>query len=168
MSMSAVVGLGLGLVFLASGPALAEAHYAKPGALGNAASAQVRLSIRIPALLRMRMVRAQRTVDVPGTGAPAPHVEVADAGTLEVQSNARAPCELKVRITDPDVVAVDVEGLEEPVTVSPEGLTVQLRPTPPGGDRTRRYDLRYRLTFAEGARPGPRPMPVAYTMSAGQ
>jgi hypothetical protein len=88
-------------------------------------------------------------------------VDIRSAATLEVQSNLRSSYEIRLEITDPDVLAVEIEGLGGRVTVQHGGTEVRFNPAREEG-YTRRHVLDYRVFLAEGARPGQRPLPVAY------
>jgi hypothetical protein len=93
-------------------------------------------------------------------------VDVPDAIELEVQSNLRSGYEMRFEIVDPDVLAVEVEGFGRKLTVTPGGVSVRMEPTT-NAQRTRQHLLHYRVKYAEGARPGPRPLPVAYSVISG-
>jgi hypothetical protein len=125
------------------------------------ASAPLNFSIRIPALLRVQTLASQPMFDVPPASSV---VEVREAATLEVQSNLKSGYEIRFEITDPDVIAVEIEGLGVRVTVPRSGLGVRFTPARES-NHTRRHVLDYRVVLAEGVRAGPRPVPVAYSVA---
>jgi hypothetical protein len=131
---------------------------------GSSASARLAFSIRIPPLLRLRSTEAGAVVELPASGSRV--VEVSRAATLEVQSNLRAGYELRFEIRDPDVEAVEIAGLGQPVSLTPGGRSVRFGRIA-ASDATRRHVLHYTIRYTQGARPGPRVMPVAYSVSAG-
>jgi hypothetical protein len=128
------------------------------------ARAALNFVIRIPPMLRMTTLWARDTIEVPAAnGARA--IAVSDAASFEVQSNMKA-YELRFHITDPDVVAVEVEGLQHAVTVPREGLSLRFDARADIGRMVRR-ELAYRIILAAGAKAGPRRMPVMYSVHAG-
>lgn len=145
--------------FLGYAPASASA--ASSAAL-EAAKAHLNFVIRIPELLRLRTVQAQQMIEV-AEGSRV--VEVAEAATFDVQSNTRA-YDLRFDLADPEVVAVEIEGLDRAVRLTREGASLRFGAIA-NAERTLRRTLRYRITLAAGARPGPRPMPVVYSLQRG-
>ncbi len=128
------------------------------------ANARVAFSIRIPGLLRLRTLRFPSHIEVPRAANAV--VDVPEAVELEIQSNLRSGYELRFEIVDPDVIAVEVEGFGRRLTVTPRGVGIRMEP-PTNPQRTRQHVLHYRVLFAEGARPGPRPVPVIYSLYSG-
>jgi len=128
------------------------------------ASAGLAFSIRIPPLLRLRTLRAQPLIEVPPVRNAV--VELPEAIELEVQSNMKSYYELRLEITDPDVLAVEVEGFGRKLTVTPGGASIRMQPGA-NPERARKHLLHYRVLYAEGARSGPRPVPVTYSLHSG-
>ena len=83
-----------------------------------------------------------------------------------MQSNLRAGYELRFEIQDPQVEAVEVSGLDQPVRVSHSGQSVRFWRIPTQ-DATRRHLLRYTIRYSPDTPSGPRPMPVTYSVSSG-
>jgi hypothetical protein len=110
-------------------------------AAGARAEAGIGFTIRIPPLLRMAVVQEQ-----------------AGRTRLEVMANLRA-YDLRFDVVDPDVVAVEIDGLGAPLVVGREGglYRVFRRATAPV--RTR-YALTYRVLYSSDAHPGSRPSPL--------
>lgn len=147
---------------LAPGLVLADSSVASAGGVPKA-SAHLAFSIRIPPLLRLRTLRFQPVIEVPAAGAV---VDVPEAIELEIQSNLRSGYELRFEIVDPDVLAVEVEGFGRRLTVTPGGVSIGMEPST-NSQRTRQHLLHYRVRYAEGVRPGPRPLPVSYSVLSG-
>lgn len=167
MSLPRGVMLMLGLAAVAcAGKAVGASGLALSAGPGLAATAKVSFSIRVPPILRLRTLQSAASVEVPPAQGHAPLVDLHDAATLEVQTNVRADYELRFEITDPEVESVEIVGLQQPVTVSRSGTTLRMRPATTG-DRVRLHALRYVIRYAQGARPGLRPIPVAYSLSSG-
>jgi hypothetical protein len=66
-------------------------------------------------------------------------------------------------VLDPEVVAVEVEGLAHPVRVGAGGTTIHIATTAPQERRSRRT-LSYRVHYQSGVKPGPRMMPLALSL----
>ncbi len=133
-----------------------------PGAISQ--KARVDMAIRIPEMLRLTSIARLPTLVVPQGADAAGGVEVRAANVFEIVTTLKA-YSLQFEILDPEVTAVDVEGLGEAVQVTAGGAVVRFAP---GSSAERRVlrELTYRFHFAHGARPGPRPMPIALSVSA--
>lgn len=140
-------------------PAAAEA----PSARVDTRKSYLDFAIRIPPVLRLTTLWARDTVEVP-EGARV--VDVDDAASFEVLSNTRSGYELRFHIVDPDVEAVRVEGLHRPVTVTRGGTSVRFQPRSAADMKVQRA-LSYEIVLSKNARPGPRRMPVFYSVHAG-
>jgi hypothetical protein len=139
-----------------TGPAHASSGL-HAGVSAAPARASVDLAIRIPQVLSLTTLHSRRTIDVAKDGA----VRVEDAASFEIRSNLPG-YGLRFEITDPDVASVEVEGLDQAVVVPPAGRVVRFASD--RGRRTLRRTLAYRVVYRHGARPGRRPMPVAYSL----
>lgn len=149
-------------LLLAAFLACAASASAAPPAPPGPTRAHLQFVIRIPTVLHLRMLQARALFDVPGGAEGAKVVEVADAASFEIRSNMKA-YEMRFELADPEVVAVEIEGLDREVRVTREGTSLRF-PAIANAERTVRRNLRYRITLAQGARPGPRPMPVMYSL----
>lgn len=139
-----------------SGPAHASSGLST-GVRAAHARASIDFAIRIPPVLSLTTLRSRRTIDVANSGA----VRVEDAASFEIRSNLPA-YGLRFEITDPEVASVEVEGLDQAVVVPPAGRVVRFAAA--RGKHSLRRTLAYRVVYRHGARPGRRPMPVAYSL----
>jgi hypothetical protein len=128
------------------------------------ASASLDFRIRIPTVLQMKTIEQRPVLDVPAARSDGHVVTVEAARTFEVLCNLKS-YELRFDITDPAVVAVEIEGLDHSVRVTREGTSVHFAVLAPADRRVRRT-LTYRIEMAQGARPGPRAMPVAVSLKS--
>jgi hypothetical protein len=148
-------------LLLAAGVARASSSTAS-GTEARSARASIDFAIRIPQVLSLRTLDGRGTIEVPADVPGGPAVVVPDAASFEIRSNLPG-YGLRFEITDPDVVAVDVAGLDRELRVTPGGAIVRFPPIA-APDRKLRRTLAYRLVFREGVTPGRRPMPVAYSL----
>ena len=159
----ALAALALAACLSFSGTGLAASSVGA-GAESGSRKAQVDFAIRIPEVLRLKSIAQLRTLVVPDESSGARVVEVSAANVFEVVTTLRA-YSLQFDIVDPDVTAVEVVGLGEAVEVAGGGALVRFAPASSAERRVLR-NLTYRFHFARGARPGPRPMPIAMSVSA--
>ena len=105
------------------------------------AEASVAFTIRIPPLLRMTVVQ-----------------ENAGEAQLDVTANTRA-YDLRFEVVDPDVVAVEIDGLGAPLVVGREGGLYRVFRRAASSVRTR-YALTYRVLYSREAQVGSRGSPL--------
>ena len=162
----AIPALALAVAFLgASGGSLAASGSQGPNAIAQ--KAHLDFAIRIPDVLRLRSISHLENLVLPATGAASGQarvVEVSDANVFEVVTTL-ASYTLQFDVVDPEVTAVDIEGLGQAVQVVGGQAIVRFVPGS-SADRRVRRNLTYRIHYANGARPGPRPMPVSLSVSA--
>ena len=133
-------GLGRSLVLLLCLAApIAAAGAADPP--GLRAEAAMQIQVRIPPILRMRLLQAT----------PA-------SAEVEVAANLRA-FELRFEVDDPDVVAVEIDGLGAPLVVGREGGLYRVQRRAPGMQLTR-FALGYRVRYADGGQRSPARVPL--------
>jgi hypothetical protein len=125
-------------------------------AAGAAASASLDVRVRVPRVLHLRVLRAE----APVLGA---RRDAAGQLAFEVVCNLRGYA-LRLAVHDPDVEAVEVEGLGEPLRFGAEGAVLYM-PVRDAAQRRQSRTLSYRVRFAPGARPGPRALPFSVSLS---
>lgn len=123
--------------------------------------AEVRVRAHVMAKVHMRHAEAVRTVQLPpGAGV---EVEVANAATFEVFANTGGFA-FEFQLADPAVEEVTVLGMDAPVKVGAHGGRAPVRMAPQA--RIERRTLHYRVRYAAGTPPGPRPAPLAVSVQA--
>lgn len=123
-----------------------------------AAKLELSVSARVLTSVRLRSVSHPLLIVV-GAATHRDAAPVSRSSTeLEVFSNT-GMFALHIDIVDAEVTAVEIEGLDEATRVLPGGTTVQVRVSPAERNVSRRT-LSYRIRYAEGVAPGPRPNPV--------
>ena len=85
-------------------------------------------------------------------------LETESASVLSIRSNKRAGYRLAFSPTAPWVAGLDVEGLDAPLSVGPEGASVGFAYR---GTRPHSYELRYRIHLTPDVVPGTYPLPVS-------
>jgi hypothetical protein len=162
----AIPALAFAAAFLAaSGGSLAASGSQGPNAIAQ--KAHLDFAIRIPDVLRLTSISHLEQLVLPAsaaTSAGARVVEVSDANVFEVVTTL-AGYSLQFDVVDPEVTAVDIEGLGQAVQVVGGQAIVRFVPGSSAERRVRR-NLTYRIHYANGARPGPRPIPIALSVSA--
>ena len=119
--------------------------------------------VHVPAVLRMTLLERKPVLQVAAAAAGGAVVAVEEAVRLRIVCNLRGYA-LHFAVHDPQVVAVEVEGLGSPLTVGPGGAAIHVPVTGPGERRATRT-LSYRVHYAPGVPSGPRPVPVSISLA---
>ena len=107
-----------------------------------AADARIQIAIRIPAVLKIKVLDAS-----------------SQEAVFEVLANVRT-YDLRFELADEDVVAVEIHGLGPPLVVGPEGGVFRVANRRGGEHLPARYSLRYTVLYRAGAQPRARPLPL--------
>ena len=130
-----------------------------PALAGGRVEVQVRANVL--ATVKMRHADSVRTVQLPADARG--DVVVPHAASFEVFCNTGGFA-VDFEVTDPAVEEVTVQGLEAPVRVSASGASAAVRMSPDA--RIARRTLHYRVRYAAGTPPGPRPAPLMLAVRA--
>lgn len=126
-----------------------------PGAQA-ADKARVSVGATVIPVLRLTVLNARESVQVPALATRGAGVAVPNAATIEVHSNQDRYA-VHFEIVDADVTSVEVDGLQAPVLVGPAGRTVFVT-----GETERRSvkTLSYRVRYGDGVAAGTRGAPL--------
>ena len=153
------------LVALGSpGPGHAEGVLV-PNTDGGGAPAHMEFSIRVPQVLRLKVLRQHQAVEVSNGPGGASFASAEEAVEFEILSNSREYA-IRFDVVDERVTSVEVDGMEAPLKVGPGGAVHVVPNRAVGGHRPKRHVLAYRIHYAPGTAPGPRPAPLLLSAQA--
>lgn len=132
-----------------------------PGGELQAASQRLEVRARILPAVSLRGSRLPAAVEVPA----AAHADTHAESSVEVYSSAGSFA-LHFAVLDAAVAQVDLEGLGDARRFAAQGTTVQVR-IAPGERNLARRTLTYRIRYAPGTPPGPRPFPLRIYLQDG-
>ena len=107
-----------------------------------AADPRIQLAVRIPAVLKLKVLDAS-----------------SHEAVLEVLANVKA-YDLRFDLADADAVAVEIHGLGPPLVVGREGGVFHVANRTGGAHLAARYSLRYTVFYRDGAEPPARRLPL--------
>lgn len=122
----------------------------------HAGKARVSVGATVIPVLRLTVLDARTSIQVPAPATRGADVVVPNATTFEVYSN-QDHYAVHFELIDADVTAVEVDGLQAPVLVGPAGRTVFVTS---GTERRSIKTLSYRVRYADGVAAGTRGAPL--------
>lgn len=151
-----LVGSALAAALAITTPGLIE-----PVQAAQTASQTVRFVIKVPAMVRLDVLRQPQALEITEADIARGWVEIDHAAVVQVQSNT--PWEVSFR-SRPDLFrAGTVRGLAGEVRLGPDGGS---QPALIATKRPSSYELSYRFELAPGVKPGTYPWPVAVSAHA--
>lgn len=122
----------------------------------HAGKAQVSVGATVIPVLRLTVLNARDSIQVPASATSGADVAMPNAATIEVHSNQDRYA-MHFEIIDADVTSVEIDGLQAPVLVGPAGRTVFVT-----GETERRSvkTLSYKVRYGQGVAAGTRGAPL--------
>lgn len=140
---------------LAAALALTTPGVIEPVRAAQTASQTVRFVIKVPAMVRLDVLRQPQALEITEADVARGWVEIDHASLVQVQSNTL--WEVNFRSRSDLFRAATVKGLAGEVRLGPEGGS---QPALLATKRPSSYELSYRFELAPGVKPGSYPWPV--------
>ncbi len=137
----------------------------QPQATEAGSSTRLGVTARVLGVVRITSIAVRQAIELSPLDANRNVLHVANAAIFEVSGNLPGYW-LRFDVADPDVVEVEVRGLDTPVRVGATGASAYV-PLARSGSRLARHTLDYVVRYGNGVVPGTRGAPLMLSLGNG-